>query len=73
MGAPPLFGAIHRPEGALIGVGRVRERARVESGQVGAMPVVEAGLSADHRASDGLTGSAFLTELSAQLQRPEAL
>ena len=72
-GATAVFGVIHPPQVALIGFGRVRERAWVESGQVVAMPVIEAGLSADHRASDGLTGSAFLTELSAQLQQPEAL
>jgi pyruvate dehydrogenase E2 component (dihydrolipoamide acetyltransferase) len=72
-GAATVFGVIHPPQVALVGFGRVQERAWVDAGRVVAMPVVEASLSADHRASDGLTGSAFLAELSAQLQQPEAL
>lgn len=72
-GATAVFGVIHPPQVALVGFGRVQERVWVESGRVVVMPVVEASLSADHRASDGLTGSAFLAELSAQLQQPEAL
>lgn len=72
-GAATVFGVIHPPQVALVGFGRVQERAWVDAGRVVAIPVVEASLSADHRASDGLTGSAFLAELSAQLQQPEAL
>jgi pyruvate dehydrogenase E2 component (dihydrolipoamide acetyltransferase) len=72
-GATAVFGVIHPPQVALVGFGRVQERAWVDEGRVLAMPVVEASLSADHRASDGLTGSAFLAELCAQLQQPETL
>ena len=72
-GATAVFGVIHPPQVALVGFGRVQERAWVDAGRLVAMPVVEASLSADHRASDGLTGSAFLAELRAQLQQPETL
>jgi pyruvate dehydrogenase E2 component (dihydrolipoamide acetyltransferase) len=72
-GAASVFGVIHPPQVALVGFGRVRERAWVESGQVVPMPVAEVSLAADHRVSDGRVGSAFLAALAAQLQQPQAL
>ena len=72
-GAACVFGVIHPPQVALVGFGRVRERAWVESGQVVPMPVAEVSLAADHRVSDGRVGSAFLAALAAQLQQPQAL
>jgi pyruvate dehydrogenase E2 component (dihydrolipoamide acetyltransferase) len=72
-GASSVFGVIHPPQVALVGFGRVRERAWVESGQVVPMPVAEVSLAADHRVSDGRVGSAFLAALAAQLQQPQAL
>jgi pyruvate dehydrogenase E1 component beta subunit len=72
-GAQAVYGVIYPPQVALVGFGRVRERAWVESGQVVPMHVIEASLAADHRVSDGREGSAFLAALAEQLQRPEAL
>jgi pyruvate dehydrogenase E2 component (dihydrolipoamide acetyltransferase) len=72
-GADSVFGVIHPPQVALVGVGRVRERAWVEAGQVVPMPVAEVSLAADHRVSDGRVGSAFLAALATQLQQPQAL
>ena len=72
-GATCVFGVIHPPQVAMVGFGRVRERAWVESGQVVPMPVAEVSLAADHRVSDGRVGSAFLAALAAQLQQPQAL
>ena len=72
-GATCVFGVIHPPQVAMVGFGRVRERAWVESGQVVPMPAAEVSLAADHRVSDGRVGSAFLAALAAQLQQPQAL
>jgi pyruvate dehydrogenase E2 component (dihydrolipoamide acetyltransferase) len=72
-GAASVLGVIHPPQVALVGFGRVRERAWVESGQVVPMPVAEVSLAADHRVSDGRVGSAFLAALAAQLQQPQSL
>lgn len=72
-GAQAVFGVIHPPQVALVGFGRVHERAWAETGRVEAVPAVQVSLSADHRVSDGHLGSAFLVELAAQLQRPEEL
>ena len=72
-GAQAVFGVIHPPQVALVGFGRVHERAWAEAGRVEALPAVQVSLSADHRVSDGHLGSAFLVELAAQLQRPEEL
>jgi len=72
-GAQAVFGVIHPPQVALVGFGRVHERAWAEAGRVEAVPAVQVSLSADHRVSDGHLGSAFLVELAAQLQRPEEL
>jgi pyruvate dehydrogenase E2 component (dihydrolipoamide acetyltransferase) len=72
-GAASVLGVIHPPQVALVGFGRVRQRAWVESGQVVPMPVAEVSLAADHRVSDGRVGSAFLAALAAQLQQPQSL
>jgi len=42
-------------------------------GLIGVRPVVVTTLSADHRASDAMTGARYLAELSDLLQRPEEL
>ena len=43
------------------------------AGMLGVRPVVIATLAADHRASDGHTGSRFLTLIEHRLQKPEEL
>lgn len=72
-GSESVFGVIYPPQVALVGFGRIMERPWVEDGQLVAMPVVNASLSADHRVSDGHRGSLFLAELRELLQRPEEL
>ncbi|HYX19980.1 MAG TPA: dihydrolipoamide acetyltransferase family protein, partial [Thermoanaerobaculia bacterium] len=73
LGVESVFGVIFPPQVALVGFGRIVERARVRSGSVLARPTVLASLSADHRASDGHSGGRFLTAIDALLQKPEAL
>jgi pyruvate dehydrogenase E2 component (dihydrolipoamide acetyltransferase) len=72
-GSDVVFGVIYPPQVALVGFGRIVERPWVAAGQVIPRPTVVASLSADHRASDGHRGAAFLRALDRTLQQPEAL
>ena len=64
---------INPPEGAILAVGRAAERA-VPSGR-GFLPrmILEATLSADHRAIDGLLAARFLARLRRLLEEPERI
>ncbi len=72
-GVESVFGVIYPPQVALVGLGRIGERAWVEAGRVVAMPVLTASLSADHRVSDGHRGALFLARLKELVQEPAAL
>ncbi len=72
-GVEVVNGVIHPPQVALVGVGRIADRALVVDGVVAARPSVVVSLAADHRASDGQSGSRLLTGIDAALQRPEDL
>ena len=65
-----VFGVIYPPQVALVGFGRMREQPWAENGMLGVRPCVVATLSADHRASDGIRGGRFLTEIDHLLQEP---
>lgn len=71
--AETVFGIIYPPQVALVGIGSITEQPWAENGMLGVRPVVNITLSADHRATDGQTGSRFLTALKSYLQKPEAL
>ena len=68
------FGVIYPPQVALVGFGAVTER-RGRARRHGGRPpsCVTATLAADHRATDGHQGSAFLTAIDRLLQTPEQL
>jgi len=51
---------IHPPQRAILGLGAVRRRPWVDGDEVVVRDVMRANLSADHRAVDGRSGSAFL-------------
>lgn len=72
-GSQAVFGVIYPPQVALVGFGRITERAWVENGGLKVLPVVTASLSADHRVSDGHRGALFLRELNDLLQCPAEL
>ncbi|MER6216969.1 dihydrolipoamide acetyltransferase family protein [Streptomyces sp. NPDC001272] len=72
-GAETVFGVIYPPQVAMVGLGRVTDRPVAVAGMLAVHPTVTATLSADHRASDGATGSRFLTALDRLLQHPEDL
>ncbi|MFM8445568.1 MAG: dihydrolipoamide acetyltransferase family protein [Methylococcus sp.] len=70
-GVDLVHGVIYPPQVALVGFGRITERAWVENGALSLIPAVTATLAADHRVSDGHRGALFLTELRRLLQQPE--
>jgi len=72
-GVETVYGVIYPPQLALVGFGAVVERPWVVDGQVLARPVINATLSADHRATDGHRGAIFLDVLARLLQEPEKL
>ncbi|MGG7569333.1 dihydrolipoamide acetyltransferase family protein [Streptomyces sirii] len=72
-GVETVFGVIYPPQVALVGFGRVVERPCAAGGMLGVHPQVTATLSADHRATDGVTGARYLTVVDRLLQHPEEL
>ncbi|MEL6890937.1 MAG: dihydrolipoamide acetyltransferase family protein [Actinomycetota bacterium] len=72
-GADLVHGLISPPEVALVGFGRIVERPWVVDGAVSVRSIVHASLSADHRATDGATGSRFLASIARLLEHPEEL
>jgi pyruvate dehydrogenase E2 component (dihydrolipoamide acetyltransferase) len=72
-GADVVYGIIYPPQVAIIGFGAISQQPVAENGLLGVQPVVQVTLAGDHRATDGLTGSRFLTSLNKYLQNPETL
>ena len=72
-GVDLVHGVIYPPQVALVGFGAVRERPWAVDGMLGVRQIVHATLAADHRASDGHTGSRFLTLIERKLTKPEEL
>ncbi len=70
-GADRVHGVIFPPQVALVGFGRVQTRPWVVDGAVLARPVVTVSLTADHRATDGLVGSRFLSTIAKRLEDSE--
>jgi pyruvate dehydrogenase E2 component (dihydrolipoamide acetyltransferase) len=61
---------INPPECAILGVGRIAERAVVSNGSVVPKPTVILSLSFDHRITDGVPAAQFLQRLKELLERP---
>lgn len=72
-GADVVYGIIHPPQVAIIGIGAVREAPWAEHGTLSARRVVQVTVAGDHRASDGRDGAAFLAALERLLKEPEHL
>ena len=72
-GVDAVYGVIHPPQVAMIGVGRSVEKVLPSHGLIGIFTVQTVTLAADHRASDGHRGALFLAEISKLLQEPELL
>lgn len=62
---------IRHPEVAILGVGRIEERAVVRNGQIVARPILPISLTFDHRVLDGEGALAFVQTLRRHLENPE--
>jgi pyruvate dehydrogenase E2 component (dihydrolipoamide acetyltransferase) len=72
-GADKVYGIIYPPQVSLIGFGKISDRPRAIDGAIGIRPEMSVVLAADHRATDGHSGSRFLELFDEQLQNPGAL
>jgi pyruvate dehydrogenase E2 component (dihydrolipoamide acetyltransferase) len=72
-GPDALYGVIYPPQVALVGIGAIAERPWAVDGMLTVRPTCTITLAADHRATDGRTGAAFLQTLTEALGHPEAL
>jgi len=72
-GADLVHGVISPPEVALVGIGRPTERPWAVDGSVVVRRIVTVTLAADHRATDGASGSRFLRAMADLLEHPEEL
>jgi pyruvate dehydrogenase E2 component (dihydrolipoamide acetyltransferase) len=64
---------LNPPESAILGVGRIAEKAVVVDGSVVVRGMCTLSLSFDHRVVDGAPAAAFLARLAELLERPYAL
>ena len=64
---------INPPEVAILGCGRVEDRAVVIEGRIEARPVLPLALSFDHRLIDGAAAASFLGRVKALVVNPEWL
>ncbi|RXZ81850.1 2-oxo acid dehydrogenase subunit E2 [Paenibacillaceae bacterium] len=64
---------INFPEVAILGTGRISEKAIVRNGEIVAAPVMALSLSFDHRLIDGATAQNFMNYIKQLLNDPELL
>ena len=64
---------INPPQVGILAIARTVERPVVKNGWMVISPMLNATLSADHRAVDGVTGAAFLTAFKTILEDPERM
>ncbi|WP_088840459.1 dihydrolipoyllysine-residue acetyltransferase [Listeria sp. ILCC797] len=64
---------INYPEVAILGVGRIAEKAVVKDGEIVAAPVLALSLSFDHRVIDGATAQKAMNNIKRLLNDPELL
>lgn len=68
-----VYGLIYPPQVAIVGFGSISEQPCAVSGMLDVRPMLHVTLAADHRATDGATGSRFLMAVKKYLQTPEDL
>jgi pyruvate dehydrogenase E2 component (dihydrolipoamide acetyltransferase) len=64
---------LNPPACAIMGIGRIRERAVPVGGKLEIRPIVTLSLAFDHRVTDGAPAAAFLSQIKAALEAPENL
>ncbi|MDE2294607.1 MAG: 2-oxo acid dehydrogenase subunit E2, partial [Gammaproteobacteria bacterium] len=72
-GADVLYPIINPPQVAIIGAGAIRDQPGVRDGELAIRPMFTLALAADHRVTDGRTGSRFLRAIADRLQHPDSL
>jgi pyruvate dehydrogenase E2 component (dihydrolipoamide acetyltransferase) len=72
LGAHGVVGVIFPPQVAIVGLGRIRKEAVVDGQNLRPGFVLDVSLSADHRVTDGITGSRFLNKLERLIASPGA-
>jgi len=73
LGVETFTPIINWPECAILGVGRIAERAVVRDGQIVARPTMWLSLTFDHRIVDGAPAAKFLARVQQLLQSPYLL
>ncbi|THU38256.1 2-oxo acid dehydrogenase subunit E2 [Niastella caeni] len=68
-----VYGVIYPPQVALVGFGCIMEQPWTEHGMLDVRPAITVTLAADHRATDGTTGSRLLMAINNHLQKPDML
>ncbi|PLS16519.1 branched-chain alpha-keto acid dehydrogenase subunit E2 [Bacillus sp. M6-12] len=64
---------INHPEVAILGIGRIAEKAIVKNGEIVAAPVLALSLSFDHRMIDGATAQNAMNHIKRLLNDPDLL
>jgi pyruvate dehydrogenase E2 component (dihydrolipoamide acetyltransferase) len=64
---------IRHPETAILGLGRIEDRAVARDGQVVARPILPVSFSFDHRVADGEEALTFFEDLRHLIENPEVL
>ncbi|WP_413379960.1 dihydrolipoamide acetyltransferase family protein [Alkalihalobacillus sp. 1P02AB] len=64
---------INHPEVAILGIGRIEEKAIVQNGEIVAAPVLALSISYDHRLIDGVTAQNALNHVKRLLNDPQLL
>ncbi|MBM3450169.1 MAG: 2-oxo acid dehydrogenase subunit E2 [Armatimonadetes bacterium] len=64
---------IRHPETAILGLGRIEDRAVVRDGQIVARPILPVSFSFDHRVADGEEALTFFEDLRHLIENPEVL
>ena len=68
-----FYPIINPGEPAILGVGRIADKAVVLNGGIHVRPMMATALCVDHRATDGATAAAFLKRVKELLESPEEL
>ncbi len=64
---------INHPEVAILGIGRISEKAVVKNGEIVAAPMLALSLSFDHRVIDGVTAQNAMNHIKRLLNDPQLL
>jgi pyruvate dehydrogenase E2 component (dihydrolipoamide acetyltransferase)/2-oxoglutarate dehydrogenase E2 component (dihydrolipoamide succinyltransferase) len=64
---------INQPEAAILGVGRIRDRAVVKDGQIVIAPIMPCSITVDHRIIDGVVVENFLGRLQELIENTDLL